>query len=513
MDSVPLSLPGLTANTPPHKPSWASVLSVWLPALVILAGIALRITLLGVDMRLHPDEALFAAQARLASHGGDVLLRETDLDKPPLTIYTTALSFRLLGTSEFAARLPNTLFSVLSLAVLYALAHALYTDRSVATLATVLWALSPYDLAFAATVFTDVQATFWVLVGALFAARDRWWAAGFALGLVFASKTNGMVFLPLVLALGIARHARHDWRVWDVVRRVRNLLIPLVMVIGTVTLWDAARHPRSYWDLNVARNNPGRLVRAAELWPRLDDWAHWLHYMTGSAVVNVALLAGGGLWLVWGLRTRKRGTALDWLLAGFGVAFMGWYWLVALNTYDRYLHTLTPFALVLAAQIVWGVASTLGDRLPGSQSVVQIGVVGLVVVLMLPGIMPVLRGEAEIGGDQHQHDGIDALAEYLNTELSGAVIYDHWLGWELAYYLGESSRVTLVYMPLPEALADDVAAQSAIRYFVAPSEQHAAPWIAELERRNIAVTTIYTAEFVVYQIGLGTTTSTHLYSG
>ena len=126
---------------------------------MILIGLLLRADMLGIDVRFHPDEALFAAQARLISHGGDLLLRETDLDKPPLTFYVTALSFAALNPSEFAARLPNVLASGASLAVLYALGWSLYRRRAVALVAALLWSLSPFDLAFAARPFTDVQAT------------------------------------------------------------------------------------------------------------------------------------------------------------------------------------------------------------------------------------------------------------------------------------------------------------------------------------------------------------------
>ncbi len=180
---------------------------------------ALRLVMLGVDVRFHPDEALFAAQARLISARGDVLLRETDLDKPPLTLFVTALSYRMLGPTEFATRLPNVLFSGLSVAVIYTLAMALYGDRVTAALAGLLMALSPYDLAFAATAFTDVQATFWVLVAAWCAVRDRWTAAGIAAALAFAAKSNALIMLPLIVALGIAHNARTEWRVRDGLER------------------------------------------------------------------------------------------------------------------------------------------------------------------------------------------------------------------------------------------------------------------------------------------------------
>ncbi|MBN1680938.1 MAG: glycosyltransferase family 39 protein, partial [Anaerolineae bacterium] len=180
------------------------------PALLILVGMLLRFYMLAVDVRFHPDEALFAAQARLISERGDLLLRDTDLDKPPLMFYMVAASFELLGPTEFAARLPNVIASCVSLALVYVLAGSLYHDRAAAGLVTLLLALSPYDLAFSATVFTDVQATCWGLAAAVLAVRDRWSFAGIALALAFACKPNALLVLPLVLALGLAANARQN---------------------------------------------------------------------------------------------------------------------------------------------------------------------------------------------------------------------------------------------------------------------------------------------------------------
>jgi hypothetical protein len=553
VDAVPVPLHGVRPDALPptgqanlHFPNRYRA-SVFVPALVILIGMALRMGMLGLDMRFHPDEALFAAQARLISHQGDLLLRNTDLDKPPLTFYTTALSFRTFGPTEFAARLPNVLFSGLSLAVLYALAWALYRDRAVAAVGTLLWALSPYDLAFAATVFTDVQATFWVLVASLCAVRDRWAAAGIAAGLMFASKPNAMLFVPLILALGIAHNVQPGWRVRDVARRVWRLVWPMLLGIALVMAWDAARAPRNFWDLNVARNDPGRLIRSDEVWPRLERWIHWLGFITGSRVLCLILLAGGALRLAWGvLRDHSRAAVADWQIAGFGLAFLGWYWLIAFNTYDRYLHTLVPFLLLGAGRVAVGAwrgavfwlcshrttptdnplshkeGGESGDVSPfapgrgktqkyrgglyAPTTTVLLALLIPIIAAMTPAIVTTLRGEAAIGGDQGTHTGIDALADYLNTELRGKVVYDHWLGWELSYYLGESPPVILAYMPLPEALADDMAAQSSPRYFVAPSPNAAAPWIAALRQANVEIGGAYhdcEHGFVVYWLQSG----------
>lgn len=457
----------------------------------MLAGLALRISLLGLDVRLHPDEALFAAQARLVSHQGDLLLRTTDLDKPPLTFYTAALSFAALGPREFAARLPNVLASGLSIALLYALALRLSGSGDTAALTALLAALSPFDLAFAATAFTDVQVTLWVLAACLLAVRDRWRAAGIAAALGFAAKTSALMFVPLVAALGTAALAHQDWTARDVLRRWWAFLWPLAAGIALVVLWDLGRAPRSFLSLGYARFDPGRVIRSDEVGPRLDAWAHWLGFVTGSRALNLALLAGVLPWLGRGALRRARAALHDWLIAGFALAFLAWHWLVAFNTYDRYLHTLVPFLLLLAGRMLAGV----GRR--------RTIVAALAVAAMLPGALQVMRGDAPIGGDRGQHTGIDRLAAALNTDQAGQTVYDHWLGWELAFYLGEAPRVALVYTPLPETLAADMAPQTGPRYFVAPSPAHAAPWLDALHAAGISTAIVYHDPqhgFVVYAL-------------
>lgn len=472
--------------------------SAYSPALVILIGIALRVVMLQGDARFHPDEALFAAQARLISHQGDLLLRTTDLDKPPLTFYVTALSFRLLGPTEFAARLPNVLFSSLSLLLLYFLAVSVYQDRLTATGAALLWALSPYDLAFAATTFTDIQATFWVLAACLLAVRDRWRAAGIAAALALAAKTNVALFIPLIAVVGIARRAQPGWRVCDLSQRAWRFLWPLVSGIGLLLLWDASRAPHSFFSLGYARNNPGRMIRSDELWPRLEQWGHWLGFITGSPVLTLVLFIGVliGLGSEW--RQRSRSAAIDWLIAGFALAFLTWHWLIAFNTYDRYLHTLIPFLILLAVRALAG----LGQR-AGRRSLLPAAFIAIAACLMIPATATCLEGKITIAGDQGQHTGIDVLAATLNTDLRGQTVYDHWLGWELAYYLGEKPTVSILYTALPEALAEEMTRQTQTRYFVAPSPQKAAPWLAALQRSGIAASTIYldtNHHFVIYRL-------------
>ncbi len=71
--------------------------------LLCLLAFALRLDP-ALDNRFHPDEALFSSWALRIAHGENILLTGIPVDKPPLLIYRTAISFLFFGQTEIAAR-------------------------------------------------------------------------------------------------------------------------------------------------------------------------------------------------------------------------------------------------------------------------------------------------------------------------------------------------------------------------------------------------------------------------
>ena len=172
-------------------------------ALLMVVGAALRLAPIGAN-RFHQDEALYSFWALQVATGRDPILIHSPVDKPPLFIYTLALCFKLFGPSEVAARLPSELASVASIALLYYLARRLY-GRSVAILAAILMALSPFNILFAPTAFTDPLMVAWVLAALYLAVKGRLGWCGLALGLAAATKQQGLLFVPLAVVVGIYR--------------------------------------------------------------------------------------------------------------------------------------------------------------------------------------------------------------------------------------------------------------------------------------------------------------------
>jgi 4-amino-4-deoxy-L-arabinose transferase-like glycosyltransferase len=432
--------------------------------------------------RFQPDEALYASFARRISLHSDFYLQDAPLDKPPLAFFVTAAFFSILGPTEFAARLPALFASSLTLATAGALATRFYRGRIGPVLVVVLLlALSPLDLAFAATAFLDPLLTLWILLACLAASRDRWRASGAAFVLAVATKQSALFFVPLILLVGFGCTAHQSWRWPDLWRRLRRFLFPVVLGGLLLAMWSMARAaPVDFWTLGAYNNNPGRLIRANEVLPRLARWLYLLGYVTGFAPLLVIICVP----LCAGLRRARREVLIDVILAAGVLAMLVAYWLIAFNTYDRYLHPLGPLILLLVARglLRLGKPFTL-----------------LAIVCMLPFTASALRGQLDIGGDHGQYAGIRRLAQAVNVLPSGAVLYDYALGWELSYYLGDQPTIRIVFEPSPQALAR-AACDGAVRsYFVTPAEA-AAAWLAPVKDRGASVAVLLDGPLELFQI-------------
>jgi hypothetical protein len=499
---------------------------------ILLLGFALRAAPL-LQNRFHPDEALYATFARLVASGRDPMLSTVVVDKPPLPFYLMAASMSVFGGTEFAARLPTLFASVVSIALLVALGRTLH-DRRTAALGALALALSPLAILFAITLFTDTLLAAFVLWALLMAARGRWRLAGLAVGLAFACKQTALFLVPLVLAVGILRmfdRREHGVRgdkekisVRSVLSVVNSFLWPALLCAAAVFLWDALRYaPISFWVQGYTDNIPGRLVRANEIWPRLAAWADLFHTLTGSRLPEAALLVG--LLALFVPRRRSRAALHDYTLAAFTLAFLGGYWLLAFNVWDRYLVVLAPIVALLLGRVIavvsgpwlvgrgqWAVVSSLSSFVTRSGhfsfSIVHCLIVSLFIVSMSVPALVAARSGYPVGGDHGAYDGIDEIAKTLHTVPAGSVLYDHWLSWELGFYLFDGPAY-LAWMPGPDALADDLRAfgRASPRYIVAPSWESFTEMQTAIEAAGFTVQTIQTAHrrdgtlsFTLYKI-------------
>lgn len=120
---------------------------------------------LGTLPLLAPDEGRNAEVAREMYQTGQWLVPLYNgapyLDKPAFYFRTVALSYDLLGVSEFSARFSSAFFALSLLAMVYAFCRHVYS-RSVAATAVAVVATMPLYMAFARIVIFDMTLAFFV---------------------------------------------------------------------------------------------------------------------------------------------------------------------------------------------------------------------------------------------------------------------------------------------------------------------------------------------------------------
>ncbi|MEO8609668.1 MAG: glycosyltransferase family 39 protein [Chloroflexota bacterium] len=508
-----------------------------LAILFLLLGVGLRFHALAYDARFHPDEALFATFARKAAVNGDWMLHGP-LDKTPLSIYAEAISMMLVGarpltngvltldarTGELAARVPGTFASILLVAVMYALARGLYRKSNrarqavplqMAVIAAFLMAVSPYALAFSATAFTDGLMLLFIVLALWMESRGKWLWAGIWLALGFACKQQALFYVPLVVGVGWIIPSpqpppRYPERGRSIGFSILRLVLPIVICLGVLAVWDGARaQDTSLWALAVANNDPGRLIYPEQALFRLQTWISYAVNFAGTGWMTAILggVAAIGVALRMKHWRRDRTAWIDVILAAYIVVYGLFHWLVALPTHDRYLLPVLPLVILLMARGIEKIIKDVSQRNRGTEEqrkrlfiFVSLSIIG---ICFLAAAWGATEGRINVGGDRGEHAGIDRLGAYLDSKPLGTIVYDHWLGWELGYYLGTWSDKRLTYYPSPDALAADAVAQDdpAPRYFPVPRGVAVDAWLNRLTQAGFGIARDYESQkFVVYRL-------------
>ncbi len=507
--------------------------------LICLVAFALRLGPLW-DNRFHPDEALFSTWALKIARGENLPLTGVPVDKPPLLIYLTALSFFVFGQSELAARLPNLIASVISVPLLYQLARRAYfagesashaerstaesehaRDDGLAFVVALLLTLSPFAILFAPTAFLDPTMVMFGLASLVAASRGRAGWAGVLLGLSFAAKVQGLFFAPLIPIFWVQRStSRSPCHPFTLFHRDASLsschplwrfLLGSLAIALAIIVWDRMRGGLPFWVQQTINYGGIRLIYASELGPRLTGWLDFLPYFFGSIVGALGLI--GLPFLLYRDFTRDARTRSAWIdlwLLTYTIGFLALHWFLAFPVWDRYLLILVPIIALLLGRSLQRVSMsarhlvTRVTRLSVSPSLLLF----LLLILILPFGIAAAESQYPIGGDHGANDGIEQVASFLKSLPSGTVVYDHWLAWELDYYLGDGFAY-VAYFDTPAGLADDlrVFGSHADRYVIFPAREAPDKAIDAIGQVGYTLTPVFETQnrfgetsFTIYQI-------------
>jgi hypothetical protein len=565
------------SNQHPHRGASQSAI---LLLLICAAAFALRLGPL-FDNRFHPDEALFSTWALKITQGGNIWLTGVPVDKPPLLIYLSALSFFVFGQNELAARVPNLMASVVSVVLVWRLGLSqwrpgrLETGKSVGgklvtgklvagklggnqlanqstnhqstdyqstnhqstgyqstnhqstnyqfaeLLPPLLLALSPFAILFAPTAFLDPLMVMLGLASLVAASRGRAGWAGILLGLSLATKVQGLFFAPLLPIFWVARQPKRSsyplvllsprhpfWR----------FSVGVGFIVLAVLLWDRTRGGLPFWVQQTVNYGGIRPIYPSELGPRLTGWLDFLPYFFGPIVGLLGLI--GLPFLLYRDLTRDARTRAAWIdlwLLTCTLGFLALHWLLAFPVWDRYLLILVPIAALLFGRSLHLVFSSswptgMGRylhvaRLPRLSFPSSL-LLAIVALVTLPLSLAAAESRYPIGGDHGANDGIEQVAAYLKSLPSGTVVYDHWLAWQLGYYVGDGFAY-LAYFDTPADLAGDlrVFAGHGDRYVIFPARESPEKVIDAVGQVGYTLTPMFAAQnrfgqtsFTIYRI-------------
>lgn len=416
---------------------------------------------LGGYALLEPDEGRNAEVMReLAREGPAWLPRLNDLpyvDKPIVHFAAGAAALRLLGTTELAVRLPSLLFTLGTLAIVWAFARRLLGPAG-GWHAAILTAASPFTIAYARTVIFDATLTFFV-TGAIAAfalgvraAEDdrpasRWsllgWAA-LALGLL----TKGPVALavPLLVALPFAAWRRRPGVVLDAAGMLLLLAIvlPWLFAMSTVVP-DFVRY--------VLLVETAQRV-GTDVLGRSEPWWYFVPIVAGAALPWTLVLAAALPDGVRALRSRR----LDrWVvLAVLWIALPLLLFSLSRSKRPQYVLPLVPPIALLVAWWWERRGAYTGARVGAA-----LVALGAALVLLAPAIAGWVDARPEVAVR------IAPTARWLGavTSLGGlaALVLGPRAAWTLPALVLPVAAIPVIAMPLMDAIGRDRSSRDVAR--------------------------------------------------
>ena len=489
--------------------NFTKILSLYATVFILLFSAFLSFFALENAQRLHPDEAFYMTISRHAAINGDWLLLSESLDKPPFTYYTNALALVFFANEtdenavlqldpikgEFAGRMPATLMSILLVAVVMQVVKAVSDKPEAIYLAGILVALSPLRIVFAPTAFTDMPMLLFGTLALWMALRGQWGWSGVWFIVSISAKPQIIFYLPLLLAL-LTFYAYKYKNIRIIPISFLYFFIPVIFGVLLLWGWDAIRvtnGAESFYQLGQSRYTVTTLTSIADYPARFWEWWQTTQYLFGHAVLTSSIM----IFAVFRMFFFKKISAYIALLWGWLFSFFAIHIVLTINLFDRNQIIILPIAVMIVALSFTRETRTNFRRKYRNVATFLLG------ILLLFFAIQASQWRLPIGGDDGQHDGIDELANYLNSKPVATVIYDRWLDWELDYYMGQWTDKRRVFYPTPELLVEGALSldEDGIRYFIAPSDVNISEWLSALEMAQFSVDLDYESEnFLVYSL-------------
>jgi 4-amino-4-deoxy-L-arabinose transferase-like glycosyltransferase len=312
-------------------------------ALAVLLTL-LWLATLGARPLFNPDEGRYAEIPREMQSGGDWVVPHLNglayIEKPPLQYWATALSFRLLGPNEFAARLYTALTALGTILLAWLAARRLWGCEAGWRAAAVLSGMLIF-VVLGQLLSLDMSLTFYMtlsLVAFLSAQRATrarpwmllaWAATGLGVltkGLVAAAIPGAVLILYSLYSRDVA-----PWR-----RLHAGWGLPLFLAITVPWHWLAARRLPDFLEFFFVREHLARYLT-----PIADRQEPWWFFVG-------VFLAGSVPWTLSALRVLGGGWRRRASPAAFDATLFLWIWVVFIGVFFSFSDSkLMPYILPL----------------------------------------------------------------------------------------------------------------------------------------------------------------------
>jgi O-antigen ligase len=189
--------------------------------LTLIAGFLLFVSL-GTNHLLPWDEAIYAKISKNMISTGEYVVQEWRpgqvwYEKPPLYMWLAAVSMKIVGVSEFAARLPSALLALATVVLLYFFGKRMFNKTAGFISAFVLVTTFHY-LYYARASMLDVAVTFFITLSLylwwVYKEKGNVWLpilAGVAVGLgVMTKGVVGFIPLPVIFLYEVYLYLRKE---------------------------------------------------------------------------------------------------------------------------------------------------------------------------------------------------------------------------------------------------------------------------------------------------------------
>ncbi len=339
------------------------------------------------------DEAVFSEASREMVETGDIITPsynyEPRFDKPIFFYWTTALSYKLLGVSEFSARLPSGVFGLgLALMTFYFMKRV--KGELPAYIASLVLLLNIEYFIYSHSAVTDMTLAFFI-TAAIFSfylstiEDSRIWPYGFWASAGFAALTKGAVGLLFPIAIVLLYSFLSKGTRANIKRLLRPWPVLIFFIIAVP--WYAA----------VSYINGMEFFNAFVLKHHIQRFSSVISSHSGPAYYYLPVLAIGFFPWAGLLPCALRGAYLEWrnreagllLLSSVWFSFIFLFFSAASTKLPNYIFPAVPGASIMAGLVLSGLFKAEPKTLfrsSGPYIIAALSIAFAVALILLPSL-------------------------------------------------------------------------------------------------------------------------------